>query len=125
MGRRVNPGDELGALALQPGLVDRPGPAHHRIEQAGVQAAVGVTGQVDHDRYRPVVPIFNGRQIIHPEAGYPGQPLGPGEAALGLGLDRVPAGVPVHPEPVCQRRDGGVIVGEVSTDRAPAYAGAR
>jgi len=48
-------------------------------------------------------------ELAKSERSDAGQPRG---APRGLGLDRMPQGVPVHPQMPGQRRDGGVIVGQ-------------
>lgn len=109
----VDAGDELLGLLLQPAGVGGPGPARHDVQEPGVQVSVVVPGQVHHRGHRPVLGADPGRApdvLVHTQHAHPGQPGGVRQASLGLGLDGVPAGVPVHSEVTGQGRDGGVIV---------------
>ncbi len=74
-----------------------------------------VAGQVDHPGHRPVLVPDPGRApdvLVHAEGPHPGQPGRGGDPGGRFGLDRVPAGVPVHLEMTGQRGHGGVIVGQ-------------
>jgi hypothetical protein len=50
--------------------------------------------------------------FVHPQGAHPGQPVGRVQTMPCFGFDRVPQGVPVHPQMAGQRRDGGVVVGQ-------------
>ena len=79
-----------------------------------MQASGLVTGQIDHDGDGPVDPDPRRPPdvLIDAEGLHLLQPGRVADAGLGFDLDRVPAGVPVHPEMAGQRRDGGVVVAE-------------
>jgi hypothetical protein len=65
-------GGEFAALGLEPGGVGGAGPAGHHVEQAGVQVAVLVAGQVDHSGDRPVGvpdPARSPDVLVDPEDG--------------------------------------------------------
>jgi len=61
-----------------------------------VEASVLVTGQIDHDRYRPIgaYPRRPPDVLIDPEHLHPGKAFGLGDPSLSLGLDRSPSGMP-------------------------------
>ena len=100
--------------AVEPAFVDGAGAADDGVEQPGVQASGLVTGQIDHDRHGPVDPDPRRPPdvLIDAEGLHLGQPGRVADPGFGFDLDRVPAGVPVHPEVAGQRRDGGVVVAE-------------
>jgi hypothetical protein len=95
-------------------LVDASGAADDGVEEPGVQASGLVTREINHDGDGPIDPdprrppdvLINSKGL---NAVQPGWVAGPG---LGLHLDRIPTGVPVHPEMSSERRDGGVVVAE-------------
>jgi hypothetical protein len=87
-------------LGLQPGLVDGAGAANDGVEEPGTEASGLVTGQIDHDRDRPIDPDPRRPPdvLIDTERLHPRQPRRVSDASLGFDLNRVPAGVPVHPK---------------------------
>jgi len=91
--------DEPVRLGFQPGLVDTAGAAHDGVQQSCVQASGLVTGQIDHDRDRPIDPDPRRppNVLVDAKGPHPGQPFRVGDAGLGFDLDRVPAGVPSTP----------------------------
>ena len=79
-----------------------------------MQTSVLVTGQIDHDRGRPVGadPRRSPNVLVDTERGHLLESLWLSDACGGLDLDRVPAGVPVHAEVAGQRRHRGVVVAQ-------------
>ena len=113
--RMLDAGDERLGLRLQPARVGVARVARDDIEQAGVKAAVLITGEVHHRRRGAVAvpdPAGPPHVLVHPDGAHPVQTCGVGEAAGRFDLDGVPAGVPVHPQVPGQRQDGGVVLGE-------------
>jgi hypothetical protein len=78
-----------------------------------VQIPVLVTGQIHHRGHGTVLLAdLRGAPnvFVHAQSAHPGQPRRVRQAALRLGLDGVPAGVPVHCEMTGEGGDGGVVV---------------
>jgi hypothetical protein len=117
-------GGEGGAAGLEPVGVDLPGPAQDQVEQPGPGLSV-VPGQVHHAGHllgrlglpRPVMP----QVLIDPDrldAGESGRVIG---QLLEQWLDRLPHGVPVHPEPAGDRGDRRGVTGD-GAERPPRRA---
>jgi hypothetical protein len=108
------PVDEPVRLSFQPGLVYGAGAANDGVEEPGVEASGLVTRQIDHDRDRPVEPDPRRPPdvLVDAERLDSRQPRRVTDASLGFDLNRVPAGMPVHPQMPSQRRNGGVVVAE-------------
>ncbi len=72
------------------------------------------TGQIDHRGHRPVPAVVRRLPdvLVDPQGDDPFQPARVVQSPDRLGLDRVPAGVPVHPQVACQGRHGGVVVSQ-------------
>jgi hypothetical protein len=89
-------GGETVGLVLQPGLVGGPRPADDRVEKPGVEASVLVTGQIDHNRHRPVGADSAGPPdvLIDTQGLDSGKAFGPRDLAL--------ASVSIADQAVCQ-----------------------
>ena len=79
-----------------------------------MEASLLVTGQIDHNRHRPVGadPAGAPDVLIDSQGLHTGQAFGLRDPGLGFGLDRGPGGVPGDAEMTGQRRDGGVVMAE-------------
>jgi hypothetical protein len=107
-------GGKSVGLVLQPRLVSGPGPADDRVKESGMEASVLVTGQIDHNRHRPVGadPARAPDVLIDSQGLHTGKAFGLRDPGLGFGLDRGPGSVPGNAETTGQRRHGGVVMAE-------------
>lgn len=113
--RWATAGGELFGLGLQPARARGPGAADHDVERPGVQDALLIAGQVDHPGHGPVgIPDPGGSPdvIVDAQDGHTLQAGRVTDSPCRLGLNGIPAGVPVHPQMPSDRRDGRVIEGQ-------------
>lgn len=97
----LDPGGELAGLLLEPVGVRGPGPARDDVQQPRVQCSVLVAGQVHHAGHGAILVPDPGRTpdvLIHPQRPHAAEAARVGDPPARLGLDGVPAGMPVHPE---------------------------